>query len=154
MNSQERKQVQDVFLIAFAAHANVSRACAVAMVSRTQVYEWMKDANFKTRYGMAEEDANDALEYSAHIRAVEGVDEPLVSVGKIVRDDSGQPIMMKKYSDQLLITLLKARLPHKYKDKQQVELSGIATLKTVWGGGSVDDVDEVKGGSGTTKTIE
>jgi hypothetical protein len=39
------------------------------------------------------------------------VPEPLVSGGKLVRDDSGQPIAVRRYSDGLLTALLKARRP-------------------------------------------
>jgi hypothetical protein len=42
---------------------------------------------------------------------VEGVPEPLVSGGKIIRDDDGQPIAIRRYSDNLLLALLKARRP-------------------------------------------
>lgn len=37
--------------------------------------------------------------------------EPLVSAGKLVHDDNGQPITVQRYSDNLLIALLKARRP-------------------------------------------
>ena len=42
---------------------------------------------------------------------MEGVPEPLVSGGKLVRDDDGQPIMVRRYSDNLLLALIKARRP-------------------------------------------
>jgi hypothetical protein len=42
---------------------------------------------------------------------VEGVLEPLVSGGKVVRDDDGQPIAIRRYSDALLLALLKAHRP-------------------------------------------
>ena len=35
-----------------------------------------------------------------------GVPEPLVSAGKVVRDDDGQPIAIRRYSDALMIALL------------------------------------------------
>jgi hypothetical protein len=39
------------------------------------------------------------------------VPEPLVSAGKLVRDDDGQPIMVRRFSDNLLLALIKARRP-------------------------------------------
>ncbi len=55
--------------------------------------------------------ATDRLEDEARRRAVEGIEEPLVSAGKLVRDDHGQPIWVRRYSDNLLLGLLKARRP-------------------------------------------
>jgi len=42
---------------------------------------------------------------------VEGVAEPLVSAGKLVRDDAGQPVVIPRYSDNLLISLLRMHRP-------------------------------------------
>jgi hypothetical protein len=39
------------------------------------------------------------------------VQEPLVSAGKLVRDDDGQPITVRRYSDNVLLALLKAHRP-------------------------------------------
>ena len=55
--------------------------------------------------------AADALEAEARRRAVEGTQEPLVSAGRIVRDDDGRPIAVRRYSDNLLLALIKARRP-------------------------------------------
>jgi len=49
------------------------------------------------------------------------VHEPLVSSGKVVRDDDGQPLAIRRYSDNLLLALLKARRPEKFKDRAVVE---------------------------------
>jgi hypothetical protein len=43
-------------------------------------------------------------------------DEPVVSKGRIVSDKDGNPLLVKKYSDTLLVTLLKAHYPEKYKE--------------------------------------
>jgi hypothetical protein len=76
---------------------------------------------FAAGWGEAEERAADALEAEAWRRAVVGVQEPLVSGGKVVRDDDGQPIAIRRYSDALMITLLKARRPDRFKDRAVVE---------------------------------
>jgi hypothetical protein len=55
--------------------------------------------------------AADRLREEAWRRAVDGVSEPLVSAGKLVHDDDGQPIMVKRYSDSLLQVLMKAHQP-------------------------------------------
>ena len=48
------------------------------------------------------------LEKEAWRRAVDGMPEPVVNEGKVVRDDAGQPLSVKRYSDALLIELLRA----------------------------------------------
>jgi hypothetical protein len=61
------------------------------------------------------------LEAEAWRRAVEGVAEPLVSMGKLVRDENDQPIAIRKYSDALMAVLLRAHKPEKYAERKQVE---------------------------------
>jgi hypothetical protein len=39
----------------------------------------------------------------------------------ILRDDDGQPLVIRRYSDNLLLALLKARRPEKFKDRAVVE---------------------------------
>src|SRR5262249_4356684 len=87
-------------------------AIQIAETSRTRVYELRKaDPAFAAAWEEAEEIAVDVLEAEARRRAVDGVPEPLVSAGKLVRDDDGQPIAIKRYSDHLLLALLRAHRP-------------------------------------------
>jgi hypothetical protein len=113
---------QQRFLATLADTGIVSVAVEIAGTSRTRVYELRKrDAAFAGAWEEAEERAADALEAEAWRRAVAGVPEPLVSSGKVVRDDDGQPIAIRRYSDNLLLALLKARRPDKFKDRAVVE---------------------------------
>jgi hypothetical protein len=101
---------QERFLKALADTGNVTAAVAVAGTSRTRVYEFRKtDTAFAADWDEAEEIATDRLEDEARRRAIEGVAEPLVSAGKLVRGDDGQPVTVRRYSDNLLLALLKAR---------------------------------------------
>ena len=103
---------QQLFLKALSDTGSVSAAVAVAGTSRTRVYELRKaDPAFASAWEDAEEIAADRLEEETRRRAVEGTEEPLVSAGKLVRDDSGQPIMVRRYSDNLLLALMKAHRP-------------------------------------------
>jgi hypothetical protein len=89
---------------------NVTAAVAAAGTSRTRVYELRKtDKTFAAAWDDAEETATDRLEHEARRRAIEGVAEPLVSAGKLVRGDDGQPITVRRYSDNSLLALLRAR---------------------------------------------
>jgi len=80
------------FLEALADTGSVSTAVAIA--GRTRVYELRKtDPAFASAWQDAEEIATDRLEDEAKRCAIEGVPKPLVSAGKVVRDDNGQPVM-------------------------------------------------------------
>jgi hypothetical protein len=69
------------------------------------------DAAFAAAWEEAEETATDRLEEEARRHAVEGVPEPPISGGRLVRDDDGQPIVVQRYSDNLILALIKARRP-------------------------------------------
>jgi hypothetical protein len=45
-------------------------------------------------------------------------EEPLVSGGKVVRDDDGQPLAIRRYSHALTLALLKARPPDRFKHRR------------------------------------
>ena len=103
---------QEQFLKALAETGSVATSAALAGTSRTRVYEFRKaDQEFAGAWEDAEEIATDRLEEEARRRAVKGVEEPLVSAGKLVRDENGQPITVTRYSDNLLLALLKAHRP-------------------------------------------
>jgi hypothetical protein len=90
----------------------VTAAVAVAGTSRTRVYSLRNaDSAFADAWDEAEEIAADGLEDEARRRAVEGVPEPVVSGGKLIRDDAGQPVLIRRYSDPLLLALLRAHRP-------------------------------------------
>ena len=95
---------QERFLEALADTGSVINAVAVAGTSRTRVYELRKlDPEFAAAWAQAEDIAADRLEDEARRRALEGVPELLVSAGKLVRDDDGKPITVRRYSDNLLL---------------------------------------------------
>jgi len=103
---------QTRFLEALADTGSVSAAVAVAGTSRTRVYELRKaDPDFARGWEDAEEIAADQLHDEARRRALEGIPEPLVSGGKLVHDEKGQPITIRRYSSSLLLVLLKAHRP-------------------------------------------
>jgi len=86
------RERQERFLTALAETGIVSVAAKIAGTSRTRVYELRnRDEAFTAAWEDAEERAADALEADAWRRAVDGVPEPLVSAGKVVRDDEGRP---------------------------------------------------------------
>lgn len=111
------------FLEAFKVSGNVTTACSAAGMRRRQtVYEWQEhDDAFAAAFREAEIEATERLEEEARRRAVEGVvkETPIFHNGAPVAT-----ITETKYSDTLLIFLLKARAPEKYRERQAIEHSG------------------------------
>lgn len=138
---RQARQRKAIFLQAFAARGVIADGCDVAGVSRHLLKHWRKtDPWFVERYAEAEEHAADVLEAEAHRRAVVGVDEPVTFQGMptFVRDpETGEERMftIKKYSDPLLTTLLKARRPDRFREnvKQQITHEGSVGVLVVPG---------------------
>jgi hypothetical protein len=72
---------------------------------------------FAQRWKDAYDEGTDVLEKEAQRRAVEGVDEPRM----LGSGDNAELVQVRKYSDTLMIFLLKARRPEKYRDNAKVE---------------------------------
>lgn len=111
-------ELKQRFLEEYINYANIMETCnAVGMIRRT-FYQWLEgDEEFGAKFKKAEKMALGVLEDEAHRRAVTGVDKPVYQGGVLVGH-------VKEYSDPLLILLLKARAPHKYKDRFAGELTG------------------------------
>lgn len=120
----------------FADTGRIDLAAAAAGVSRDMHYEWLKKfPDYAKAFNVARERASDMLEAEAWRRAKVGIDKPLVHAGRRVvesfdvpkLDAAGQPtgetervdrpILMREYSDQLLMFLLKGRRREVYGDK-------------------------------------
>ena len=96
---------------------NVSEAARIAGVNRTTPDEWRaEDRDFEEAWESALEEAADELEKEARRRAVEGVDEPVYYQGEVVGS-------IKKFSDVLLIFLIKGARPAKYRERFDVRHS-------------------------------
>ncbi len=82
------------------------------------------DVMFDLAWREVMEATGEVLENAAFQRAVNGVDEPVFHQGTVVGH-------VKKYSDNLLTTLLKANKPEKYNtQKSEVSIEGEINLKT------------------------
>lgn len=55
-----------------------------------------------------------SLEQKSAQLAIEGILEPVVVDGKIPRDDEGNPIGVRRYSNSLLLALLRAENPERF----------------------------------------
>ncbi len=105
------RQGQELFLKVLRATGNVSEAAKVAGVSRSRVYQVRaRSAIFASDWADAISATDDRLEAEAVRRAVEGVEEPYHYKG----EERG---IVRKYSDPMLMFLLKTRIPERYGDK-------------------------------------
>jgi len=104
-----------VFVTALAQGRSVQGACDVAGYARSSVYERRaNDAAFATAWDAAYEAGSDVLEDEARRRAIEGVERGIYHAGKRVAVE-------RQYSDTMLIFLLKARRPEKYRERYEVK---------------------------------
>jgi len=103
------------YLVAVIATGSRTEAAEVAGISRGTPYGpvWRNDAVLQAALRQAEEASADLLEAEARRRAVQGVEEP---VGWYKGKPGGY---VRKYSDVLLIFLLKGLRPDKYKDRME-----------------------------------
>lgn len=129
------------FLRAFALTGNVSEAARQADIDRTTPYGWRDaDQDFAAAWEVAEQESIDRLELEARRRAHDGVERLKVSGGKVVtyttEDGREVPIVEREYSDTLMVLLLKAHRPEKYRERSSMEVSGP-------GGGPIESRTEV-----------
>ena len=100
------------FLSAFSQVGTVTQAAAVAGISRESHRLWrQQDPEYGKGFEEAKAMACDSLEGEALRRAKEGVEEPVFHQGQKVGTT-------RKYSDTLLIFLLKGAMPHKYRESR------------------------------------
>lgn len=111
-------QKVDIFLAELAECGNVKLSAAKAKLSRSQLYNKRKaDEAFAAAWSEAEALGNAALEDEARRRAYNGWLEPVFHKGSRCGT-------VRKYSDTLMIVLLKAHMPEKYQDRQKLEHTG------------------------------
>lgn len=123
MRRSETERLKGEFLKHFAKFGNISAACRqVGIESRQTIYNWQEhDEEFAIAFNLAEVESVEVLEAEAWRRAVVGVKNERTSYwqGQVIGRD-----VETKYSDSLLVTLLRARAPDKYADRSKREVSG------------------------------
>ena len=105
------------FLNALARTGNVAGSAELVGMSRAAAYKARRtNKRFAAKWEEAIDVATDAMELEARRRGMSGVAEPVYYQGQQVGH-------VQKYSDVLLIFLLKAHRPEKYRDHHVVETS-------------------------------
>ncbi|XDZ66192.1 hypothetical protein AB8880_02025 [Alphaproteobacteria bacterium LSUCC0684] len=96
------------FLRSLAGTGNISAAVRESGLSRSTVYFWRShDHEFATRWEEALTEATDKLAQEARRRALDGIE--------VVKYYQGEPVgTIRRYSDQLLMFLLRAYRPSVY----------------------------------------
>ena len=132
----ERPKVR-AFLAAFIAFPSITRAAEAAEIDRSSHYQWLEDEEYAAAFAQAGIEAGDCIEDEAVERAMKGVYEPNVYQGQFVFpqiwneekerfiDQPGAPPLGTwKKSDSLLLALLRAQKPEKYRERVTTELTG------------------------------
>lgn len=104
-------EIQDKFFAQLALTCNITQSALSVGISRRHVHKLRRDnKEFAKRWEDALEQGTDALEAEARRRAIEGFKRPIFFQGKQVGSET-------LYSDPLMITLLKAHRPEKFREK-------------------------------------
>jgi hypothetical protein len=120
------RKKKDLMLNSYALNGNISASAQVAGIHRSTHYAWMEnDPEYAKAFEEAGKEAIERLEEEARRRAVDGVDEPVFYQGM----ECGR---VRKYSDILLMFLLKGKQPDTYREnvnhtgEMDVVVSGLA----------------------------
>ena len=122
------------FLVAYTECGNITQAAEAAGIQRQSHYRWLEEGReYQLAFGAAKQQAGERLEQEARRRAVEGVRKYRFHKGKPILDPTagicpitGEQLSVPYYEDErsdlLLIFLLKAVFPDKYRERQQVSM--------------------------------
>ena len=108
-----QKRRQAAFLEAYITCATITHAARIAKISKQTHYDWIAvDKEYQQAFAEAEIAATDALIQEARRGAVQGVEEPIFYKGEVVKT-------VQKYSDNLLMFLIKGALPEVYRERYE-----------------------------------
>lgn len=125
MRTIRTSEKRSEFLSALADCGNVADAARQTGIARNALYLWKRDdPGFAEEWEAALTAGGENLEEEAIRRARDGWEEPVWYKG----DQVGT---VRRYSDTLLIFLLKGLMPGKYGDRHRVEHSGEVAVKRV-----------------------
>lgn len=120
---KKRREWKKAFLAALAKSPNVSAAARKARIARAAVYEAREDEPFAKAWDDALASAIDDAEGEMYRRAVKGTRKPVYQGGVKVGE-------IQEYSDTLLIFLLKAHKPEKYRERMQIDVNALDSAIT------------------------
>jgi len=123
-----KKGRQDAFLAEYELCATITHAAKATLISRRRHYKWLdNDPAYAAAFEEAKIAARDAL-VAEGMRRATGFDEPVIYQGKVSLDKDGKPLTIRKYSDVLLMFLLKGADPETYRERYEVTGGGGSPL--------------------------
>lgn len=123
---RRRETVTRAFLANLREFGNHTLASAAAGISRETAYRWLReDPTFAAGYEDASEAATERLEAEAWRRAYEGNEYTRRSYwkGQVVGED-----VKREYSDVLMLALLKARAPQRYRETVTADIRQVVKI--------------------------
>jgi hypothetical protein len=115
-STRSTAEKQQEFLEKYAATGEILLASAKAEVNRRTHYRWLENPGYRDAFEKHKRFAAESLESEAVKRAKRGVLEPVHYQGKVCGH-------VKRYSDGLMMFLLRGMMPEKYGVNRQ-EISG------------------------------
>lgn len=131
------EKAKALFILALTQNPNVTAAADLARINHSTAYRWKnEDKKFAEAWENALERSTDSLEQEAIRRAREGVVRMKFHEGRAITiagpDGKTQiPYLEREYSDTLLIFLLKAHRPKKYRDNTIALVGGDAKAEPI-----------------------
>ena len=136
---------QKLFLAAYATKGSIKGAAKLAGQDRNNHVRWMRESEaYRAAFAEADAEHTDTLIAEVHRRAAEGINDPVIyqgalqyepqrdpKTGAVKRDKKGMPVLsmkplvIKRYSDNLLMFLLKRKDPS-FRDNSTVAVTGPA----------------------------
>ena len=114
--ASNNRLARQCFLSMLSKTGNTSKACETSGMTRRQVMTLReRDRTFDRAYDDAMNDAADLLEAEAWRRALEGTTQSVLKAGLPVTDPAGEPVVVRRYSDPLLMMLLRGCRPEKFR---------------------------------------
>ena len=107
-----------VFLAAYGKTGGLLKAAAIAGSSIQQHHTWLKDPAYVEAFEVAHKQSIEHLELEARRRGMDGVEEPIYQNGQLVG-------YKQRYSDALLMFLLKGLDKGKYAEHTTVEAKNV-----------------------------
>ena len=118
-------EFKEAFLAMLTEVPNLTVVCRLLGIDPSNITRARKkDKDFDIGVRGAIEQGYDLIEEEARRRAVDGVVEPIFYQGEQVMDAYGNPSGVRKYSDRLLVELLKAYKPKKFNPGVKLNIGG------------------------------
>lgn len=109
---------KNAFLAAYSETGNITAACEVSDVGRATHYVWLdNDPEYAKAFQIAHEASIEKMELEARRRAIAGYEEPVYYQGAKVGTT-------RKYSDNLLMFMLKGAKPETYRENHVHQHTG------------------------------